>query len=110
MDIGAFRKGKGKQGKSKRGKGKGKGKQGQHPQEKHKDLIECWNCGELGHHANDCWSKKNSNKGGSKEKHKAKIARHAHNLDSSKPADAGPEVEVGGGCGMNCIDADAVEV
>ena len=60
MDIGAFRKSK--------GKGKGKGKQGQQGQEKNKDSIECWNCGERGHRAIDCWSKKNTNKGGSKEK------------------------------------------
>ena len=60
MDIGAFRKSK--------GKGKGKGKQGQQGQEKNKYSIECWNCGELEHHANDCWGKKNTNKGGSKEK------------------------------------------
>ena len=73
--------------------------------------MECWNwkCGERGHHANDCWTKKNTNKGGSKEKHEAKNATDAHNLDSSKPADVEAEVEVGG-CGMNSLDADAVDV
>ena len=76
MDIGAFGRGKGKQGKGKHGKGKGKGKQGQQGQhgqdkdkskDKNKDSVECWNCGKYPHYSKDCWSKKNTNKGGSKE-------------------------------------------
>ena len=69
MDIGAFGKGKGKQSKGKHGKGKGKGKQGQHGQDKEmsndksKDSVECWNCGKRGHHPEECWNKKNINKG-----------------------------------------------
>ena len=58
MDIGAFGKGKGKQSKGKHGKGK------------NKNSVECWNCGKRGHCSKDCWSKKNTNKGGSKGKHK----------------------------------------
>ena len=72
MNIGAFGKGKGKQGKGKHGKGKGKGKQGQHGRDRSKD-----------------------NEGGSKGKHKSKNAKDAHNLDSTKPANAEPEVEIG---------------
>ena len=81
MDIGAFGKGKGKQGKGKHGTGKGKAKQGQQGQhrqhkdkskDKNKDSVECWNCGKRGHYSKDCWSKKNTNKGGSKGKHKPK--------------------------------------
>ena len=74
--------GKGKQGKQ--------GQQGQHGQDKDKskdktkDSVECWNCGKRGHHSKDCWSKKNTNKGGSKGKHKPKNA-DAHNPDS-KPS------------------------
>ena len=100
MDIGAFGKGKGKQGKGKhgKGKGKGKGKQGQQGQQgqqgrdggkdkdKNNDSIECWNCGKRGHYLKDCWSKKNTNKGGTKGKRKSKNATDAHNLDSTKPA------------------------
>ena len=83
MDIGAFGKGKGKRSKGKHGKGKGKGKQGQQGQhgqdkdkskDKNKDSVECWNCGKRGHYSKDCWSKKNTNKGGSKGKHKPKNA------------------------------------
>ena len=105
MDNGAFVKGKGKQGKGKHGKGKGKGKQGQQGQQgrdrskdkdKNKDSIECWNCGKRGHYSKDCWSKKNTNKGGSKRKHKSKNATDAHNLDSTKPANVQREVEIGG--------------
>ena len=101
MDIGAFGKGKGKQSKGKHGKGKGKGKQGQQGQhgqdkdkskDKNKDSVECWNCGKRGHYSKDCWSKKNTNKGGSKGKHKPKNA-DAHNLDS-KPSIVEPEVEI----------------
>ena len=115
MDIGAFGKGKGKQ-----GKGKGKGKQGQQGQQgqqgrdrrkdndKNKDSIECWNCGKRGHYSKDCWSKKNTNKGGSKGKHKSKNATDAHNLDSTKPANVEPEVEIGG-FDMSFLDVDALQ-
>ena len=115
MDIGAFGKGKGKQSKDKHGKGKGKRKQrqqGQHGQDKdkskdkNKDSVECWNCGKRGHHSKDCWSKKNTNKGGSKGKHKPKNADH--NLDS-KPSNVEPEVEIGG-FNTFYLDAHAVEV
>ena len=44
----------------------------------------------------DCWSKKNTNKGGSDGKHKSKNATDAHNLDSTKQANVEPEVEIGG--------------
>ena len=87
MDIGAFGKGKGKQSKGKHGKGKGKGKQGQHGQDKdkskdkNKDSVERSNCGKRGHYSEDCWSKNNTNKGGSKGKYKPKNA-DAHNLHS----------------------------
>ena len=47
--------------------------------------------GKRGHYSKDCWSKKNTNKGGSKGKHKPKNA-DAHNLDS-KPSIVEPEVE-----------------
>ena len=114
---GAFGKGKGKQGKGKHGKGKGKGKQGQQGQQgrdrskdkdKNKDSIECWNCGKRGHYSKDCWSKKN-NKGGSKGKHKSKNATDAHNLDSTKPGNVEPEVEIGE-FDMGYLDVDTVEV
>ena len=68
--------------------GKGKGK------EKH--YFECWNRGKRGHYSKDCWSKMNTNKGGSKGKYKSKNATDAHNLDSTKPANGEPEVEIGG--------------
>ena len=92
-------KGKGKQSKGKCGKGTGKGKQGQQGQhgqdknkskDKNKDLVECWNCGKRGRYSKDSWSKKNTNKGGSKGKHKPKNA-DAHYLDS-KPSIVEPEV------------------
>ena len=104
-----FAKARANKGKGKRGKGKGNGKQGHQGQEKNKDSIEYWNCGKRGHHDHDCWSKKNTNKGGSKGKHKAKNATDAHNLDSTKPADVEPVVEVCE-CDMNNLDADVVEV
>ena len=95
------------------GKGKGKGTQGQHGQDKdktkdkNKDLVECWNCGKRGHYSKDCWNKKNTNKGGSKGKHKPNTA-DAHNLDST-PTNVEPEVETGG-FNMFYLDAHAVEV
>ena len=100
----AFGKGKGKQ-------GKGKGKQGQQGQQgrdrskdkdKNKDSIEFWYCGKQ-----DCWSKKNANKGGSKGKHKSKKATDAHNLDS-KPSNVEPEAEIGG-FDMSFLDVDALQ-
>ena len=112
MDIGAFGKGKGKQRKGKHGKGKGKGKQGQHGQDKdkskdkNKDSDECWNCGKRGHYSKDCWSKKNTTKGGSKGKHKPKNA-DAHNLDS-KPSIVEPEVEIDE-LNMSYLDVDALQ-
>ena len=48
---------------------KGEGKQGQHGQhgqdrdkskDKHKDSVECWNCGQRGHYSKDCSFKKNT--------------------------------------------------
>ena len=115
MDIGALGTGKGKSGKGKHSKGKGKGKQGQQGQDKskdkdkNKDSIECWNYGKRGHCSKDCWSKKNTNEGGSKGKHKPKNATNAHNLDSTKPAYVEPEVEVSG-LDMGYLEAHAVEV
>ena len=115
MDIGAFGKGKGKQGKGKHGKCKGKGKQGQQGQhgqdkdkskDKRKDSVECWNCGKRGHDSKDCWSKKNTNKGGSKGKHKPKNA-DTHNLDS-KPSIVEPEVEIDE-LNMSYLDVDALK-
>ena len=41
-------------------------------------------------------------------KHKTKIATDPHSLDSTKPANAEPEVEIGG-LDMSYLDADAVE-
>ena len=57
----------------------------------------------------DCWSKKDTNKGGLKGKRTAKNATDAHNLDSTKPANVEPEVEV---CEfeMGYLDADAVDL
>ena len=115
MDIGAFGKGKGKQSKGKHGKGKGKGKQGQQGQQgqardknkdKNKDSVECWNCGRRGHYSKDCSFKKNTNKGGSKGKHKPMIA-DAHNLDS-KPSNVEPEAEISG-LNMSYLDVDALQ-
>ena len=77
--------------------------------DKSKDSIECWKCGEHGHNSKDCWSKKDTNSGGSKGKHKAKNATDAHNLDLTKPANVGPKVEIGG-LDMSYLDAHAVEV
>ena len=53
--------------------------------------------------------KKDTNKGGSKGKHTTKNASDAHNLDSTKPANVEPEVEIGG-FDISYLDADAVEV
>ena len=71
--------------------------------------VECWNCGKRGHYSKDCWSKKDTNKGGSKGKHKPKNATDAHNLDSTKSANVEAEVEIGG-FNMCYFDANAVEV
>ena len=115
MDIGAFGKGKGKQSKGKHGKGKGKGKQGQQGRDRSKDKgrskdsIECCNCGKRRHYSKDCWSKKNTNKGGSKGKHKSKSATDAHGLDWTKPANVEPKVEIGD-FEMGYLNAGAVEV
>ena len=115
MDIGAFGKGKGKRSKGKHGNGKGKGKQGQQGQhgqdkdnskDKNKDSVECWNCGKRGHYSKDCWSKKNTNGGGSKGKHKPQNA-DAHNLDSKPPNDE-PEVEIDK-FNMSYLDVDALQ-
>ena len=111
MDIGASDKGKGKQGKGKHGKGKGKGKQGQqvqhgHDKDKSKDSVERWNCGKRGHYSKDCWSEKNTNKGGSRGKHKPKNA-DAHNLDL-KPSIVEPEVGIDE-FSMSCLNVDAVQ-
>ena len=74
--------------------------------DKNKDSVECWNCGKRGHYSKDCWSKKNTNKGGSKGKHKPKNA-DAHNLDS-KPSIVEPEVEIDE-LNMCYLDGDAVQ-
>ena len=113
MDIGALGKGKSKQSRGKNDEGKSKKKQGHHgldkdkSKEKNKESVECWNCGKRGHYSKDRWSKKNTNKGGSKGKHKPKNA-DAHNLDSN-PLNVEPEVEIGGFY-MFYLDAHAVEV
>ena len=73
--------------------------------DKNKDSIECWNCGKRGHYSKDC---KNTNKGGSKGKHRTKTATDAHNLDSTKPANAEPEGEIGG-FDMIFLDVDALQ-
>ena len=97
--------------KSKHGKGKGKGNQGQYGQDKDKnkdkskDSVECRNCGKRGHYSKDCWSKKNTNKGGSNGKHKPKNA-DAHNLDS-KQSIVEPEVEIDE-LNMSYLDVDAL--
>ena len=75
----------------------------------HKESVGCWNCGKRGHYSKDCWSKKNTNEGGSKGKHKFKNASDAHNLDSTKPANVEPEVEISG-IDMDYLDVDTVEV
>ena len=77
--------------------------------DKSKDSMECWNCAKRGHHSKNCWSKKDTNNGGSKGKHKAKNSTDAHYLDSTKQANVEPEVEIGG-FDMSYLDADAVEV
>ena len=77
--------------------------------DKSKDSIECWKSGEHGHNSKDCWSKKDTNSGGSKGKHKAKNATDAHDLGLTKPANVGPRVEIGG-LDMCYLDAHAVEV
>ena len=101
MDIGAFGKGKGKQGKGKQGQQgqQGRDKSKSKDKDKNKDSIECWNCGKRGHY----------NKGGSKGKHKSKNATDALNVDSTKPANVEPEVEIGG-FDMGYLDVDTVEV
>ena len=108
MDIGAFGTGKGKQNKCKHGKGKGKGKKGQQGRDKSKDSVECWNCGKRGHYPKDCWSKKNTNKGGSRGKHNSKNATDVYNLDSTKPSNVEPEVEIGG-FNTSFLDVDALQ-
>ena len=50
----------------------------------------------------------NTNKGGSKRKHKSKNAMDAHNLYSTKPANVEPEVEIGG-FDMSFPDVDALQ-
>ena len=83
---------------------KAKGCKDKDSKDKSKDKIS----GKRGPYSKDCWSKKD-NKGGSKGKHKAKNAMDAHNLDSTKPAQVKPEVEIGG-LDMNYFDADAFEM
>ena len=95
MNIGAFGKGKGKLGKGKQGQQGQQGRERSKEKDTNKDSIECWKCGKRGHFSKDCWSRKNTNKGGSKGKHKPKNA-DVHNLDSTKPANVEPEVEIGG--------------
>ena len=82
-----------------------KGKQGQ---DKNKDSIECGNCGKRGHYTKDCRSKKDTDKGGSKGKHKSKKATDAHNIDSTKPANVEPEVQTGE-FEMGVLDVDALQ-
>ena len=86
------------------------GQQGQHGQDKDKnkdkDSVECWNCGKRGQYSQDFWSKKNTNKGGSKGKHKPKNA-DAHNLDS-KPSIVEPEVEIDE-FNMTYLNVDALQ-
>ena len=115
MDIGAFGKGKGKQGKGKQGKGKGKGKHGQDKDSNRTRTrartratirMKVGICGKRGHCSKDCWSKKNTNKGGSKGKHKPKSAG-AHNLDS-KPSIVEPEVEIDE-FSMTYLNVDALQ-
>ena len=69
-------------------------------------LVECWNCGKRGHYSFDCWSKKNTHKGGLKGKHKHKNADD-HNLDS-KPSIDEPEVEIDE-FSMPCLNVDTLQ-
>ena len=56
-----------------------------------------FDCGKRGHFSKHCWIKKDqTNRGGSNGKNKHKSATDAHNLDSTKPAYTGQEVEIGG--------------
>ena len=107
MDIGAFGE----------GKGKGKGRQRQQGQQgrdrskdkdKNKDAIECWNCGKRGHCSKDCWSKKNTNKGGSKGKHNPRMQRMRTILTQRNQQNVEPEVEIGG-FDMSFLDVDALQ-
>ena len=111
MDMGAFGKGKGKQGKGKHGKGNGKGKQGKDEtgvRTRTRTRIRL-NVG-IVESANTIQKtfNKNTNKGGSKGKHKSKNATDAHNLDSTKPANFEPEVEIGG-FDTSILDVDALQ-
>ena len=119
-NIGAFGKDKGKHSKGKHGKRKSKGKQRQQGQQgqkdknkdrdKNKESVECWNCGKRNHYSKDCWSKKDqTNKDGSKGTNKNKNTTDAHNLDSMKPANSEPEVEIGG-LDMSFFNLDAVDI
>ena len=108
MDIGAFGKGKGNQGKGKQAQQGQQGRDRSKDKDKNKDSIECWNCGKRGHYSKDCWSKNNTNKGGPKGKHNSKNATDAYNLDSTKPANVEPEVEIGR-FDMSFLDVDALQ-
>ena len=68
--------------------------------------VQGWNCGKRGHYSKDCWSKKNTNKGCSKGKHKPKNA-DAHNLDP-KPSIVEPEFEIDE-FNMSYLDVDALQ-
>ena len=105
MDIGAFGKGKGI-GKGKQRNKDNKDETGVRTRTRTRIPLECWNCGKRGHHSKDCWSTKNTNKGGSKGKHKSKNATDAHNLDSTKPTNGEPEVDIGE-FEMGFLDVDA---
>ena len=93
MDIGAFGKGKGI-GKGKQRNKDNKDETGVRTRTRTRIPLNV-GTGKRGHHSKDCWSTKNTNKGGSKGKHKSRNATDAHNIDSTKPANAEPEVEVG---------------